>query len=136
MELNFLWLNLIDYPWSFHHHKCSRNVHCSQATSISHYEINSLSKKFQDIFTSKIWKLMEIVLLIEAVIIQVQSTFGYSGDAKMREVVFSHSEQYGSIGILLKYAQNPLCTYSSSVMNCIVMYFPVPEIVFFWLLKL
>ena len=76
------------------------------------------------------------MLPIEAVIIQVQSMFGYSGDAKMREVVFNHSEQFGTIGILLKYVLNPLCVDSSSVMNCIVMYFSVPEIVFFWLLKL
>ena len=53
---------------------------------------------------------MDIVLPIEAVIIQVQSMFGYLGDAKMREVVFNHSEQFGSIGILLKYVLNPLCT--------------------------
>ena len=76
------------------------------------------------------------MLPIEAVIIQVQSMFGYLGDAKMREVVFNHSEQFGSIGILLKYALNPLSTIKSSVMNCIVMCFPVPEIVFFWSLKL
>ena len=79
---------------------------------------------------------MDIVLPIEAVMIQVQSIFGYSGDAKMREVVFNHSEQFRSIGILLKYVLNPFHTPISSVMNCIVMYFPVPEIVFFWLLKL
>ena len=34
------------------------------------------------------------MLPIEAVIIQVQSMFGYLGDAKMREVVFNHSEQF------------------------------------------
>ena len=76
------------------------------------------------------------MLPIEAVIIQVQSMFGYLGDAKMREVVFNHSEQFLLIGILLKYALNPNITLALSVMNCIVMYFPVPEIVFFWLLKL
>ena len=73
---------------------------------------------------------MDIVLPSEAVIIQVQSMLGYSGDAKMREVGFNHSEQIGSIGILWKYVLNPLSTLP--VMNCIVMYFPVPEIVFLW----
>ena len=53
---------------------------------------------------------MDIVLLIEAVMIQVQSVFGYSGDAKKRDVVFNHLEQFESIGILLKYVLNPLWT--------------------------
>ena len=74
------------------------------------------------------------MLPIEAVIIQVQFLFGYSGDAKMSEVEFNHSEQIGSIGILWKYVLNPLSALP--VMNCIAMYFPVPEIVFFWLFKL
>ena len=73
---------------------------------------------------------------VGAVIIQVQFMFGYSGDAKIREVVFNQSKQFKSIGILLKYIPNPFCTALSSVMNCIVKYFPVPEIVFLWLLKL
>ena len=78
---------------------------------------------------------MDIVLPIEAVMIQVQSMFGYSGEAKMREVVSNHWEQFGSMDILLKYALNPCFTSKSSVMNCIVMYFLVAEIVFLWLLK-
>ena len=91
-----------------------------------------MSKKFEDIFTSNILKLIDIVLPIEAVIIQMQFMFGYSGEAKMREVVFNHWEQFGSMDILLKYALNPCFPSESSVMNCIVMYFPVPDIVFFW----
>ena len=65
----------------------------------------------------------------------MQSMFGYSGDVKMSEVAFNHLEQMGSIGILWKYALNPLSFAKSSVMNCIVMYFSVPEIVFLWVLS-
>ena len=129
IELNWLSLEL---PPSYMFKK---------STLVSSYKYEPLwnqfvSKKFQDIFTSKTWKLIDIVLPTEAVIIQVQYLFGYLGDAKRREVVFNHSEQFGSIGILLKYALNPRFTSISSVMNCIVMCFPVPEIVFLWLLKL
>ena len=76
------------------------------------------------------------MLPIEAVIIQVQSMFEYSGDAKMREVEFNHLEQFGSIGFLLKYVLNPTCTFELSVMNCIVMCFPVADIVLDCVLKL